>query len=584
MFGVIMTKRWFLGIVLVICGLFSARAGIYPVSRFEGINSVRVFSFCLSPDDVYEKILLICGASSIEELSQEELEQFESLMSKPLRINMVKLESLVSSSLFTYYQAIALNDYINKEGDVLSLTELALVDGFDKEYVSALEPFISFESRSLPGYASIRKSRVDGEIQGKTSVAVKEGERGLSSGTYMKGRIGSDGRWEIKASYKTTLEERTWSASAQLSAKRILDKLIVGDFNAKIGQGVLVWTGSSLSGFSTASSFDRHPSGISQAWTISPDRVLRGIASQVSLNRIHLSGWLTIDGTACAAIGYYGRNGQVGASVLSGGHCSADFRCSPGKWDIYGEFVLYAKKIPAFYFGTSYNPAYQVRLSLSVRNYPSDYNPLFGAAPRSSTKTSDERGVAIGLDAKSLSVTLDTAYHPSKGQYQIKNLAKYQLEINEGLSFGIRAVTRYRPADTYPLKFDTRLEMKSLFGPGLCLNTLAQYVRNEQSAWLVYLEPGFVSEKAGKAFSTYFRTALFCVDSWNDRIYVYEKDIPGAFSVPAYYGRGYSLSWVGGYKTRHFSLSFRASMISYPFMKENKPGKAELKLYAKFGF
>ena len=85
-------------------------------------------------------------------------------------------------------------------------------------------------------------------------------------------------------------------------------------------------------------------------------------------------------------------------------------------------------------------------------------------------------------------------------------------------------------------------------------------------ACLGYVEGGY----KGNSLSTYLRFGLFAVDDWEDRIYVYERDAPGNFNVPAYYGRGFwtaaTLSWK---VCRWCRIYLRASI--------KKPGKAELK-------
>jgi hypothetical protein len=78
---------------------------------------------------------------------------------------------------------------------------------------------------------------------------------------------------------------------------------------------------------------------------------------------------------------------------------------------------------------------------------------------------------------------------------------------------------------------------------------------------------------------------MFFVDNWDDRICSYERDAPGNFTVPAYYGRGFSVSAVGGSrfrfgdrKTKTLKVFFRVASTRYPFMKEPKPARTEAKL------
>ena len=86
-------------------------------------------------------------------------------------------------------------------------------------------------------------------------------------------------------------------------------------------------------------------------------------------------------------------------------------------------------------------------------------------------------------------------------------------------------------------------------------------------------------------YSIYLRGTLFLVDNWDDRIYSYERDAPGNFTVPAYYGRGFSVSAVGGSRFRFgirkkktLKVYFRVVSTRYPFMIEPKPARTEAKL------
>jgi hypothetical protein len=64
---------------------------------------------------------------------------------------------------------------------------------------------------------------------------------------------------------------------------------------------------------------------------------------------------------------------------------------------------------------------------------------------------------------------------------------------------------------------------------------------------------------------------MFAVDNWDDRIYVYERDAPGSFNVPAFYGRGL---WTSVYLSWKYSRSGSLSLRGI----YKKPGNAELKI------
>ena len=95
---------------------------------------------------------------------------------------------------------------------------------------------------------------------------------------------------------------------------------------------------------------------------------------------------------------------------------------------------------------------------------------------------------------------------------------------------------------------------------------------------LSYLEGGY----ADGPVSVYLRGGLFRIDAWDDRIYVYERDAPGNFNVPAYYGRGYWAALTAGIRcTRWMRAYFRASYQDCPWHAPvigQRPGKWEIKL------
>lgn len=128
-----------------------------------------------------------------------------------------------------------------------------------------------------------------------------------------------------------------------------------------------------------------------------------------------------------------------------------------------------------------------------------------------------------------------------------------------------------------PFRTDIRTDViyeSGFFSAALRLNAL------KCAGWglLSYVEAGSRRQK----YSVYLRQGFFRIDDWQDRIYVYERDAPGSFNVPAYYGRGL---WTAVTCSARFSmwgkLYLRAAYTSYAFMRHEvkKPGRAELKMH-----
>ena len=543
--------------------------------------------------DYMDAVLFLTGASAPEELDAEVLERFDALASRPVRINTATESRLVASGLFSRYQAASIADYRRNSGDILSIAELALLDGFGEAAARAMAPFVSFGTQAPPGRSSLEKGRVETEAMARSVVQIQEGE---GTGSHaLKIRTGDEDRWLLSLAAKQASLKPAWppdglSASAVIHGRKRPGELILGDFNTRFGQGLLLWSGFSLSGVQSAASMDRHPAGLSPAWTLSPNAVHRGAAADMSFGRFALSGFWSYGKCSGANLTWLARNGQLGTTAVISApvimseakdlypRFSIDYRWSIRKTDLFGEAAwdLTGRSV-AFLAGGAWNPAYQVRLAASVRSYPSAYNGSLAGALRSSTRTADERGAALALDYRKLTVTADAAFHPEKGTAQYKSILKYAPQLTETISLSFRAVGRYRPADPYPWRGEMRAEAAISSGSGFSLKGSGTLCHNAETSWLTYVEVGYVNESSNKKLTLYLRGTAFKIDRWDDRIYIYERDIPGAFSVPAYYGRGCSASAVASVKRRHFSLHARAYFTAYPGMAGQKPYRAGLK-------
>ena len=548
--------------------------------------------------DYLDAVLFLTGASSLEELDAEVLERYDALASRPVRINTATESRLVASGLFSRYQAASIADYRRSSGDILSTAELALLDGFGDAAARAMAPFVSFGTHVPPGRSSLEKGRVETEMMARSAVQIQEGE---STGSHaVKVRTGDEDRWLLSVAAKQASLKPAWppdalSASAVIHGRKLPGKLILGDYNTRFGQGLLLWSGFSLSGVQSAAAMDRHPAGLSPAWTLSPDAAHRGAAADISFGRFVLSGFWSYGKCSGANLTWLARNGQLGTTaiistpvILSEAkdlypRLSIDYRWSIRKTDLFGEAAwdLTSRSL-AFLVGGAWNIAYQVRLAASVRDYPAAFDGSLAGALRSSTRTADERGAALAIDYKKLTVTADAAFHPEKGTAQYKSILKYAPQLTESLSLSFRAVGRYRPADPYPWRGEVRAEAAITSGSGLSLKGSGTLCHNIETSWLTYIEGGYVDESSERKLTLYLRGTAFKIDRWEDRIYIYERDIPGAFSVPAYYGRGCSASAVASIKRRHFSFHARTYFTAYPGMAGQKPYRVGLKLQLQF--
>jgi len=575
------------------------------------------------------------GADSEEELDPYEVEKMQDYLSRPLRLNSASPSSLLSSGLLTQYQVASFMHYVSESGAVMSLAELAAVDGFGQEFVRRLAPFISLATTSLPGQPSSqkRKMQTDAAFKAGYKTVSEEGGR-LMYGSRLRTETdrGSGVSVAVTRPYDAEgLAPKYVCGNMTLVTRRSGSRFVIGDFNARFGQGLAFWNGTVMSGLSGPASFSRRGSGISGSGSFTGSSALTGVAAGFHAGRFVISALTALPGIKAydrnaisvlpaVNVAWYGRNCQFSVtdyaefSELSSGDpriphmkTSADLRFCVKGTDVFSEAAYdWVNASAALICGTSFPASENMRMSAMMRLYPSGYDDYMCAAPRTGSRCSNEAGVSVAADINSGAYvavngaegfgssvrrhqgmfSFDAVMHPESRSddvghsCQVKVLMSWQSMLSDSFRLAAKLSGRYRNWEESRLRSEMRLDLTYL-SSCFTSSVRADLVKYSGYGFLAYAEAGYTS----KSLKAYLRQGVFFIDDWNDRIYAYERDAPGNFSVPAYYGRGL---WTAFYCSWRFArwgrLYARASVLSYPFMEKKKPGKAELKLQMEFSF
>lgn len=487
-----------------------------------------------------EAVLLITGAGSPEELTESEFERFESLASHPVCINLASPLKLRSCGLFSDYQVASLQEYRARTGDILSLTELGTVPGFTPELVGALSYFISLESFSAAGARARTRTRQD--LMARSSI--KDGQ-GSYAGKY-HAELGERAELFLSGKEKPT-------ASLTLFGKRPW-KLIAGDYNLRLGQGLLAWDGFLLSGYPTVASFRRNASGFTGTGSFSPGR--RGVAAAYEGRNWRFGAGLGTEGSVSGSVGWLGRGGSIGINASAGKGdrgFSLDWKKAFGHLATFGELAL--ADGPSTLAGAVWEPAYKTAASLLARYRTS----------------ADDAGIAAGFQWRWVSATADLTVHPEKlakrknNYEQLKTILELSPEFasgNRSFKPSLRWTERMQlspegNAFQASWRHDLRCDLKASRG-GLqaAVRLNGVLVSGGNPGALAYLELGYKtpSDTARFQLSAFLRGTMCETDGWASRIYAYERDLPGSFSVPAWYGHKTGVSFVAGvsYRSRRF--------------------------------
>lgn len=501
-------------------------------------------------EEAVRAALYLTGADTPEQLDDRLLEELEALQDRPLAINRASRARLLE--LLTPYQVAALEEYRSISGDVLSFAELERVDGFGREAVAALRPFLSLDSGRLPGEAvrdtfCFRHSAVVRLTQKNAGAKYR-----LTAGRF-------EGAGAVRGSSGTFYS--LWRTRR--------GKILAGDYNLRYGQGLAFWSAFQLSGLSTLEAFSKRGNGLTPSWSFSGAGTLRGVTWDGTFGPVQLALFGALDGTVGAHAGWLGRYGQAGLTATPE-HLSLEGKYGLRGVDLFGEAAWRFGRAAAGLGGALFPLGDRFRGAVQLRALPSAY----------SGRKYGEYAAALGLRyrsddrTKTASLTVDFALLPipqkDPRRQQIKSVGSASLTFNKWL-WEPRVTLRWRNYEAP--RADIRSDLSWTSGPWTVKNRI-NTVASGGWGWLTYLEGGWKSLGG----SAWLRAVLFRTPSWSTRIYCYEHDAPGNFTVPALYGTGFSVSAFGGWKKRWKRLNLKLYLRgSYIYGKE-KPGQAGLKL------
>ena len=501
-------------------------------------------------DEVVRAALYLTGADGPEALDDRLVDELESFRNHPLPLNRASRARLLE--LLTPYQVATLAEYRSLSGDVLSFAELERVDGFGKEAVAALRPFLSLESARSPGEA------VKDTLVFRHSAVLRATLKDVGAKYRLTaGRVEAAGAWKG--------QNGTFYGLYRLRRGKIL----LGNYNVRYGQGLAFWSAFQLAGLSTPDAFSKRANGITPSWSFNGDGTYRGLAWDYTGRHLQLALFGALDGTVGAHAGWLGRIGQAGLTVTPK-RVSLDGRLGLRGVDLFGE-AAWGGTSPAGLAGSLFPLGEHWKGALQFRAIPTAY----------SGKKNGEYGTAAGLSflsdnrAFKASLTIEASLLPKPatdtGRRQVKATGLLSWNMTEEWLLESRLVYRGRNYDSD--RADLRADATWSRG-GWTVKGRLNGAHDGGFGLLGYLEGGWKPPD----WTVWVRLTGFCTSDWQSRIYVYERDAPANFTAPAYYGTGFAAFAFAGWKKRLRKMSFKLYLRgSYKWQKE-KPGQAGLKL------
>lgn len=264
---------------------------------------------------------------------QEILDDLTYLGQHPLVINSASREELQQLHFLSDVQIEDLIAFRNKTGQIYSLYEMAVIEGFNPNLLQKLEPFLNFEIQAtLPKY---KKS--DNDVIGRSTRAFSDSETGVQNQNYE----GSMERYYVRfkhtshnLEYGMVAEKDPGEAFFAGSNQYRFDyagaygnfrfgssrqRLFIGDYRVNFGQGLVSNQGFSMGKSSETTQIFHSGQGIRSSSSTEENQFFRGIAGQLKLGSLTFMPFISLR-TLDAHIDTIEGNPYFGAFQTSGYH------------------------------------------------------------------------------------------------------------------------------------------------------------------------------------------------------------------------------------------------------------------------
>jgi hypothetical protein len=260
-----------------------------------------------------------------EELGYNELtEKLDALKRDQVNLNVASREELEQLSILNDFQVFSLLDYRKNFGNLASLNELLLIPGFTEESIALLSPYVVTEvpPQSLPTFREALQqgnSSLMSRVQRPLQVLAGEMDSSRYPGNAARiyTRYAYTYRNTIRAGF--TAEKDPGEAFPAGSGIRLMDfqstflqlknlgsikSLVVGDYNLRFGQGLILWSGFASGKSSDGITIRKRQDGISPYTSTDENRFFRGAASTLQVDDTEFSFFFSMK-PLDANIGYF---------------------------------------------------------------------------------------------------------------------------------------------------------------------------------------------------------------------------------------------------------------------------------------
>jgi len=288
------------------------------------INLNLVFSQNINENQTIEDLIEDISANSDEELDYSTLyDDLNFFLTQPLNLNIATIEDFEKLQFLNELQIQNILSYIEKNGKMLTIYELQLIDGFEKEDIQRILPFVTIDVKREQAELNLIKALKYGqnEIFLRTQFVTQQqtgyipiADSILAENPDKNRYLGNEYKYYVKYKYHyknrlqwgVTMEKDPgeeffkgtqkngfdyYSAHLQIEDIGIVKRLVVGDFQLQFGQGLVLWTGMSSGKSSYPLNIKKKPQGIKKYSGADENLFMRGAGTIVKFGKLEVAGF-----------------------------------------------------------------------------------------------------------------------------------------------------------------------------------------------------------------------------------------------------------------------------------------------------
>jgi hypothetical protein len=262
-------------------------------------------------EEEYEQEELQSRSETEHDFSDRE-ELLDHLTRNPISINFADPDQLSEIPWLNDLQIRNLLLYRKQYGFIVSPYELQLIEGFDRETIESIIPFISFtkdkNKRKITAHAILNEGKDDFIFRPAGFGKPKDS---AYFGSALKLLIKYKYDWQSRVTAGFILEKDPGeslfkkslnifpgidyaSAYIMITNTGLFKRLIIGDYHLRFGQGLAIWSGYNIGRTIFASGYTRKAPGIAQNSSAMETGFMRGMAATLAFKKFDLTGFLSV--------------------------------------------------------------------------------------------------------------------------------------------------------------------------------------------------------------------------------------------------------------------------------------------------